>query len=86
MKGEERGKGAVGTLTWRGGATLSGRNSGGPRLGRTGPLTGRGRDRTNPRQAETRAGRDLTGCDSLGKELRRAEARTDRTLDGPSPG
>ena len=42
MKGEERGKGAVGTLTWRGGATLPGRNSGGPRLGRTGPLTGRG--------------------------------------------
>ena len=35
MKGEERGKGAVGTLTWRGGATLPGRNSGGPRLGRT---------------------------------------------------
>lgn len=37
MKGEERGKGAVGTLTWRGGATLPGRNSGEPRLGRTGP-------------------------------------------------
>lgn len=30
-----------------------------------------------------RAGRTLTGCDSLGEELRRAEARTDRTLDGP---
>lgn len=37
MKGEERGKGAVGTLTWRGGATLPGRNSGEPRLGRAGP-------------------------------------------------
>lgn len=48
MKGEERGKGAVGTLTWRGGATLSGRNSGGPRLGRTGPLTGRAPDGPGP--------------------------------------
>ena len=48
MKGEERGKGAVGTLTWRGGATLPGRNSGGPRLGRTGPLTGRAPDEPGP--------------------------------------
>lgn len=48
MKGEERGKGAVGTLTWRGGATLPGRNSGGPRLGRTGPLTGRAPDGPGP--------------------------------------
>ena len=46
MKGEERGKGAVGTLTR--GATLSGRNSGGPRLGRTGPLTGRAPDGPGP--------------------------------------
>lgn len=48
MKGEERGKGAVGTLTWRGGATLPGRNSGEPRLGRTGPLTGRAPDEPGP--------------------------------------
>lgn len=48
MKGEERGKGAVGTLTWRGGATLPGRNSGEPRLGRTGPLTGRAPDGPGP--------------------------------------
>lgn len=48
MKGEERGKGAVGTLTWRGGATLPGRNSGEPRLGRTGPLTGRASDEPGP--------------------------------------
>ena len=48
MRGEERGKGAVGTLTWRGGATLPGRNSGGPRLGRTGPLTGRAPDGPGP--------------------------------------
>ena len=48
MKGEERGKGAVGTLTWRGGATLPGRNSGEPRLGRTGPLTGRAPDEPEP--------------------------------------
>lgn len=48
MKGEERGKGAVGTLTWRGGATLPGRNSGEPRLGRTGPLTGRVPDEPGP--------------------------------------
>lgn len=48
MKGEERGKGAVETLTWRGGATLPGRNSGGPRLGRTGPLTGRAPDEPGP--------------------------------------
>ena len=48
MKGEERGKGAVGTMTWRGGATLPGRNSGGPRLGRTGPLTGRAPDEPGP--------------------------------------
>ena len=48
MKGEERGKGAVGTLTWRGGATLPGRNSGEPRLGRTEPLTGRAPDGPGP--------------------------------------
>ncbi len=48
MKGEERGKGAVGTLTWRGGATLPGRNSGELRLGRTGPLTGRAPDEPGP--------------------------------------
>ena len=48
MKGEERGKGAVGTLTWRGGATLPGRNSGEPRLGRVGPLTGRASDEPGP--------------------------------------
>ena len=48
MKGEERGKGAVGTLTWRGGAALPGRNSGEPRLGRTGPLTGRAPDGPGP--------------------------------------
>lgn len=48
MKGEERGKGAVGTLTWRGGAALPGRNSGEPRLGRTGPLTGRAPDEPGP--------------------------------------
>lgn len=48
MKGEERGKGAVGTLTWRGGATLPGRNSGEPRLGRTGPLMGRAPDGPGP--------------------------------------
>ena len=48
MKGEERGKGAVGTLTWRGGATLPGRNSGEPRLGRTGPLTGRAPNEPGP--------------------------------------
>ena len=48
MKGEERGKGAVGTLTWRGGATLPGRNSGEPRLGGAVPLPRRAGEAPGP--------------------------------------